>query len=71
MLNLNRLNDAVEIFKLNVEMFPKSPNTYDSLAEGYLRNGQKELAIANYQKSLELNPENTNAKKRLDELRKK
>ena len=71
LLNLNRPGDSVEIFKLNVELFPRSANAYDSLAEAYLRNNQKELAIANYQKSLELNPENANAKKMLEELRKK
>lgn len=71
LLNLNRPKDAVEIFKLNVEMYPNSANAYDSLAEAYVKNGQKELAIANYQKSLELNPENTNAKKMLAELKKK
>jgi tetratricopeptide (TPR) repeat protein len=53
--------DAVEIFKLNVEMYPQGFNTYDSLAEAYLAAGERELAIKNYKKSLELNPQNTNA----------
>lgn len=71
LLGFNRTQDAVEIFKLNVEMYPESANVYDSLAEGYLRNGQKDLAVMNYQKSLNLNPENTNAEKMLAELKKK
>jgi cytochrome c-type biogenesis protein CcmH/NrfG len=33
---------------------------YDSLGEAYMKKGEKELAIANYQKSLELNPDNAN-----------
>ena len=47
---------AVEIFKLNVEQFPKERNAYDSLGEAYLKFGNKADAIRNYEKSLELNP---------------
>jgi Tfp pilus assembly protein PilF len=54
-------NEAVELFKLNVKMYPKSYNVYDSLAEGYMTAGNNKLAIKNYQKSLKLNPKNTNA----------
>ena len=46
---------------MNVEAFPKSGNAYDSLAEGYMDDGDKAQAIANYQKSLQLNPKNRNA----------
>lgn len=52
---------AIEIFKLNVAAYPQAFNTYDSLAEAYLAAGQRELAIKNYEKSLELNLQNTNA----------
>jgi Flp pilus assembly protein TadD len=55
-------------FKLNVEFNPKSWNAYDSLAEAYMQAGEKELAIANYKKSLELNPGNTNATDALKKL---
>lgn len=51
-----KLKDAIEIFKLNVEMFPQAFNTYDSLGEAYADAGEKELAIKNYKKSIELNP---------------
>ena len=61
---------AIEIFKLNVELFPHSSNVYDSLGEAYMLNGDKELAIQNYQKSLELDPDNTNAHMMLKKLRK-
>lgn len=53
--------DAVEIFKLNVKLFPKSFNVYDSLGEGYMTIGENKLAIKNYEKSLKLNPQNTAA----------
>ncbi|MET0650206.1 MAG: alpha/beta fold hydrolase [Pyrinomonadaceae bacterium] len=61
LLFTGRVKEAVEIFKLNVEMYPQGFNTYDSLAEAYLAAGERELAIKNYRKSLELNPQNTNA----------
>jgi len=61
---------AIEIFKLNVELFPASANVYDSLGEAYMKNGDKEEAIANYRRSLELNPENENAAQMLEELEK-
>ena len=60
-LRSEKVRDAVEIFKLNVEMFPKAGNTYDSLAEAYMNLNERELAISNYKKSLELDPKNTNA----------
>jgi Flp pilus assembly protein TadD len=56
---------------LNVDLHPKSWNAYDSLGEMYAKNGEKDLAIANYQKSLDLNPKNDGAVKMLAELRKK
>lgn len=68
LMNENKIQNAIEIFKLNVEMYPESANVYDSLGEAYMNDGQKELAIQNYQKSLELNPGNKNAKEMLKKL---
>lgn len=45
---------AVAIMKLNVTAFPDSPNTYDSLADAYVADGQKDLARQNAQKALDL-----------------
>jgi CubicO group peptidase (beta-lactamase class C family) len=61
--------DALKIFKLNAEAYPESFNVYDSLGEAYMENGDKELAIENYEKSLELNPDNENGKKKLEKLK--
>ncbi len=60
---------AIDIFKLNVEMYPESGNAYDSLAEAYMSDGQNELAIEFYEKALELNPKNDGAREKLKELR--
>jgi CubicO group peptidase (beta-lactamase class C family) len=67
-LEKGRNTDAIAIFQLNVEEYPKSGNVYDSLAEAYAKDGQKEKAIANYKKSLELDPKNENAVAKLKEL---
>jgi carboxyl-terminal processing protease len=68
LLGSGKVPDAIEIFKLNVREFPKSSNAYDSLGEAYMVGGQKELAITNYRKSLELDPQNENAVARLAAL---
>lgn len=61
LLGMKRAKDAIEIFKLNVEMFPKSSSVYDTLGETYLADNQKDLALANYKKAVELDPKNANA----------
>ncbi len=69
LLAMKRVKDAIEVFKLNVEDYPQSANTYDSLGEAYMNNGDKELAIKNYERSVELNPNNTNGIEMLKKLR--
>jgi len=44
---------AVEIMKLNAAAYPSSPNVYDSLADAYLADGQRDLARRNAEKALE------------------
>jgi CubicO group peptidase (beta-lactamase class C family) len=68
-LRAGRLEEAIAVFKLNVEAFPASSNVYDSLGEAYMNAGKRELAIANYEKSIELDPENTNGKRMLKILK--
>ncbi|HEX8814134.1 MAG TPA: DUF2306 domain-containing protein [Terriglobales bacterium] len=60
---------AIRIFQLNVETYPQSSNVYDSLGEAYADDGNKPLAIVNYQKSLDLNPKNGGAVTMLKKLR--
>ncbi|MTI31969.1 S41 family peptidase [Xanthovirga aplysinae] len=48
----NKINRALVIFKANTLLFPNSANVYDSYAEALGKNGQKELAIANYKKAI-------------------
>ena len=69
LLMMEKVKEAIEIFKLNVESYPQSFNVYDSLGEAYMINGDKELAIENYEKSLEINPDNENGMKMLEKLK--
>ena len=69
MNELNRIDDAIEIFKFNISLFPNSSNTYDSLGEAYFIKGNQEKALENYRKSLELNSTNKNAQQMLRQLR--
>ena len=71
LLQNGKIKEAIEIFKINVETYPKEGNVYDSLGEAYLKDGNKNLAIVNYKKSVELDPKNEQGKKVLAELLKK
>ena len=68
LLHMKKIPEAIEIFKLSVEAYPESYNTWDSLAEAYMDHGDKELAIQNYKKSLEVDPKNANAVNKLKQL---
>lgn len=60
-LRRGKTKEAIAVFEINVREFPNSSNVYDSLGEAYLKADQKEMAVKNYRKSVELNPQNTNA----------
>ncbi len=69
LLMRERVDDALRIFALNVEAYPASSNVYDSYGEALLAHGDTAQSIINYEKSLELNPDNTNATEVLKQLR--
>src|SRR5215467_4664648 len=58
LLESGKTPDAIEVFKANAQNYPKSPDMYASLGEAYVRSGQKQLALENYEKSLALAPDN-------------
>jgi tetratricopeptide (TPR) repeat protein len=68
LLSSGHTGDALKIFRLIVKVFPNSANAFDSLGEAYLKAGDKPNALINYKRSLELNPQNDNAKKVIAEL---
>jgi len=61
LLQAERLKPARKVFEINTELFPESSNAWDSLGEAFMKMGKDAKAIASYEKSLELNAENTNA----------
>jgi CubicO group peptidase (beta-lactamase class C family) len=71
LLRENRLQEAIEAFKLNVAEYSRDANTYDSLAEAYMNAGERDAAIQNYEESLRLNPKNANARSQLKKLQAK
>lgn len=68
LLGEKKQNEALSIFNLNVALYPQSANAYDSLAETLELSGNNKEALANYKKSLSLNPENKNAANRIKAL---
>ena len=66
-----KLRDAITIFKLNTELFSKEANAWDSLGEAYLKSGDKQSAMINYKKALEVDPNFPSAKKALKEIERK
>lgn len=65
----NKQNEqALQIFKLNVYLFPESWNVYDSYGEILLKMGDKNKAIEMYRKSIKLNPQNENGKNILHKI---
>ncbi len=71
LIDQNRLEESIEIFKLNALEYPLSYNVYDSLGESYFLSKNYEKALLNYEKSLKLNPENKNAEKVIKEINSK
>ncbi|MGB6633307.1 MAG: tetratricopeptide repeat protein, partial [Terriglobales bacterium] len=69
LMSQNQLDTAIQILRLNVESYPDSANAYDSLGEVYAKHGDRELAIKNYEKSIQLNPNNHGAEEALRRLR--
>ncbi len=67
-LQQNQIFHAVAVFRMNVESFPQSGNVYDSLAEAYLYLGDKYNTIRYYKKSMEHDPQNENARSRLERM---
>jgi uncharacterized membrane protein len=68
LIRTKKFEEAIRILQLNVEAYPKSSNVYDSLGEAYMDDGDKPQAIANYRKSIELNPKNSGAVLTLQKL---
>lgn len=68
LMGAGKTAEALQVFKLNVDEFPESFNVYDSYAEALMKLEQNDAAIANYRKSVEMNPANQNGIDMLEKL---
>ena len=69
-INANKPDDAIAWLQLNAEFYPKSSATYAALGQAYARKNDTPNAIKSYGKAVELDPNNQNAKRQLDQLKK-
>ena len=68
LLGQKKFNQAIAVLTFNAELHPGSANAFDSLAEAYLDNGEKEKAIQNYRRALMVDPNFESSKKALEKL---
>ena len=67
-LRNNEYEDAINVFKINIELYPNSSNTYDSTGDAYTKMKDTIKAIEYYKKALAINPENRSSKRSLEKL---
>jgi tetratricopeptide (TPR) repeat protein len=67
-LNKEEIEAAIAVFELNSETFPDSANAWDSLAEAVMANGDRDLAVRYYRRALEIDPDNQNAARIIEQM---
>ncbi|MDH3747540.1 MAG: tetratricopeptide repeat protein [Gammaproteobacteria bacterium] len=67
-LENSEIEAAISVFRLNTRTFPESANAWDSLGEAIMANGDHEMAIRYYRRSLDLDPENSNAARMIERI---
>lgn len=70
LMQKGNLDEAIEVFTINTKLFPAIANVWDSLGESYMNKGDKDNAVKNYRKVLELDAQNANAKAMISKLEK-
>jgi hypothetical protein len=68
LLKAKKAEEAYKVFKRNESIFPDSWTVYQGLGESYRMMGKKDLALYNYKKSLELNPNNKDSLRAITRL---
>ena len=70
LINGNKPDDAIAWLQLNAEFYPKSSATYAALGQAYAKKNDTPNAIKSFEKAVELDPNNQNAKRELEVLKK-
>ena len=69
LINGNKPDDAIALLQMNAEFYPKSSATYAALGQAYAKKNDTPNAIKSFEKAVELDPNNQNAKRQLEQLR--
>ena len=70
LINGNKPDDATTWLQLNAEFYPKSSATYAALGQAYAKKNDTQNAIKSFEKAVELDPNNQNAKRQLEQIKK-
>lgn len=70
LLRSNQTEKALYVFDLNTKIFPYKHDVYDSLGEAYYKIKNYTEALKNYYKVLSLKPDNKNALKMIEKIKK-
>lgn len=65
---LNRADDAIEVFSWACDLFPQAADLRDSLGEAYYIAGDRTMALKHYSTALELDPKHESARRVLAKL---
>jgi tetratricopeptide (TPR) repeat protein len=65
----NKPDDAITFLQLNAEFYPSSGATYAAMGQAYARKNDKDNAIKSFEKAVQLDPNNQQAKRQLDQLK--
>ena len=69
LLGENKSKEGIAIFELNTKTYPNSSNAFDSLGDAYASAHDKDLAIKNYQKAVDLDKNNLESQAKLKKLK--
>jgi len=69
LVKINHFDEAIRVFKKQVELFPNEANSYDSLGDGYKSTGKIDLAAEQYKKALKIDPNYEASRKKLEEIK--
>ena len=67
--NANKPDDALALLQMNAEFYPNSAPTYGGMGQAYVKKNDKENAIKNFEKVLQLEPNNQQARRQLEQLK--
>ncbi|WP_147296649.1 serine hydrolase domain-containing protein [Flagellimonas nanhaiensis] len=68
LLQMDLINEAVEIFRINKDEYPQSANTYDSYGDALLAKGDEVNALINFKKAYELDPTLKETKEKINSI---